>query len=104
MRGSTLLVVFLQALFGASAAVGQVRPVTDEMLRNPDPGDWLMTRRTYDAQSYSPLDQIHRGNVDELRLVWSWGIEKELPRVDDQVGPIVHDGIMPVFVFGLPEN
>src|ERR1700680_3494123 len=31
------------------------RPVTDAMLRNPAPGDWLMFRRTYDAQSYSPL-------------------------------------------------
>ena len=24
-------------------------PVTDEMLRNPDPGDWLMIRRNYQA-------------------------------------------------------
>ena len=30
-------------------------PVTDEMLRNPDPGDWLMIRRNYQAWSYSPL-------------------------------------------------
>src|SRR6476620_5292547 len=52
-----------------------VRPVTDAMLRNPDPGDWLMFRRTYDAQSYSQLDKINKNNVKDLELVWSWGIE-----------------------------
>ncbi len=31
-------------------------PVTDAMLRNPDPGDWLMIRRNYQAWSYSPLN------------------------------------------------
>src|SRR5262245_59023792 len=29
-------------------------PVTDAMLRNPDPGDWLMIRRDYHASDYSP--------------------------------------------------
>ena len=46
---------------------GQVRnyvPVTDEMLRNPDPGDWLMIRRNYQAHSYSPLDSITTRNVE----------------------------------------
>src|SRR6478672_1986326 len=72
-----------------------VRPVTDAMLRNPDPGDWLMFRRTYDAQSYSPLDKINKNNVKDLELVWSWGIEKGTsPNVDDWTGPIVHDGVM----------
>ncbi|MYD85114.1 MAG: hypothetical protein F4Y14_02395 [Acidobacteria bacterium] len=33
-------------------------PVTDERLRAGDPSDWLMYRRTYDSQGYSPLDQI----------------------------------------------
>ena len=72
-----------------------VRPVTDAMLRSPDPGDWLMFRRTYDGQSFSPLEKINRNNVQDLELVWSWGIEKGTsPNVDDWVGPIVHDGIM----------
>ena len=72
-----------------------VRPVTDAMLRNPDAGDWLMFRRTYDAQSFSPLDKINKNNVKDLELVWSWGIEKGTsPNVDDWTGPIVHDGVM----------
>ena len=44
-----------------SGEVKNYVPVTDEMLRNPDPGDWLMIRRNYQAWSYSPLTQItHR--------------------------------------------
>ena len=42
-------------------------PVTDAMLRNPDPGDWLMARRNYQGWSYSPLGEINRGNVKDLQ-------------------------------------
>src|SRR5215470_4571179 len=44
-------------------------PVTDAMLRKPDPGDWLMIRRDYSASDYSPLNQITRDNVKDLQLV-----------------------------------
>jgi alcohol dehydrogenase (cytochrome c) len=58
---------------------GQVKnyvPVTDEMLRNPDAGDWLMIRRNYQAQSYSPLAQITPANVGNLRLVWARSMDE----------------------------
>ena len=45
-------------------------PVTDEMLRNPPAGDWLMVRRNYQGWSYSPLNQVTRDNVKNLRLAW----------------------------------
>jgi alcohol dehydrogenase (cytochrome c) len=64
--------------------------VTDEMLLNPDPADWLMHSRTYDNQRFSPLDQINRGNVDELRMAWSRGIH---PGTVEAI-PLVHDGVM----------
>src|SRR4030095_12947159 len=38
-------------------------PVTDEMLRNQEAGDWLMARRNYQGWSNSPLTQITRDNV-----------------------------------------
>ena len=41
-------------------------PVTDAMLQNPAPGDWLMWRRTLNSWGYSPLDQINRDNVGDL--------------------------------------
>ncbi|MBL8213283.1 MAG: c-type cytochrome, partial [Bryobacterales bacterium] len=50
--------------------VKNYRPVTDAMLRNPDPGDWLMIRRNYQAWSYSPLGGVTAANVKNLRLKW----------------------------------
>ena len=66
------------------------RPVTDAMLQDPEPADWLNWRRTLDGWGYSPLDQITRENVDDLRLVWSWALSEGA----QQTTPLVHDGIM----------
>ena len=63
--------VLLAPASGAAQAQGDFTPVTDAMLQDPAPGDWLMWRRTLDGWGYSPLDQIDRGNVGELRMVWS---------------------------------
>ena len=67
------------------------RPVTDERLRSPDAGDWLMYRGTYDSWGYSPLDQITTDNVRNLVPVWSMstGVTS-----GHQAPPIVNDGIM----------
>ena len=50
-----------------NGTVPNFRPVTDEMLRNPPPGDWLMMRRNYQAWSHSPLTEITRDNVKDLQ-------------------------------------
>ena len=89
-----VLFVFM-ALGGASDSVyGQSPtdfvPVTDAMLQDPAPGDWLMWRRTLDGWGYSPLDEINRENVDELRLVWSRGMTEGR----QQGTPLVYDGVM----------
>ena len=47
----------------AAAQVDKLVPVTDAMLENPDPADWLMWRRTLNHWGYSPLEQINRSNV-----------------------------------------
>jgi len=70
--------------------VEDFRPVDDGELRSPDPGDWLMYRRTYDGQGYSPLGQITRENVGDLRLAWVWAMEPGT----NQPTPLVRDGIM----------
>jgi len=51
----------------ASEAAKNLKPVTNEMLRNPPAADWLMWRRTYDGYGYSPLDQINKDNVKNLK-------------------------------------
>ncbi len=68
-------------------------PVTDAMLRNPDPADWLMIRRDYKASYYSPLNQITAKNVNELHLVWSWAMQEGASN-GNQPAPIVHNGIL----------
>ncbi len=66
-------------------------PVTDATLQAPSPDDWLMWRRTLDGWGYSPLDQIDRTNVGDLRLVWS----RALHTPGRQQGtPLVYDGVM----------
>jgi alcohol dehydrogenase (cytochrome c) len=66
-------------------------PVTPEMLKNPPPGDWLIFRRNYHGWSYSPLDQITRENVQDLKLAWVWAMNDTGA---NQTTPIVHNGIM----------
>jgi len=67
-----------------------MRPVTDEMLRRPDAGDWLMWRRTYDGYGFSPLDQITRDNVKDLQVAWTWSLTNGAT----ESTPIVHDGVL----------
>ena len=50
-------------------------PVTAAKLGDPDPGDWLMYRRTWNAWGFSPLDQVSRENVSRLTLAWSRAME-----------------------------
>ena len=72
---------------------GEVRnytPVTDAMLRNPDPADWLMIRHDYKATNYSALNQINADNVGDLRLQWVWAMNEG----SNQPAPVVHNGTM----------
>jgi alcohol dehydrogenase (cytochrome c) len=66
-------------------------PVTDEMLSQPDPGDWLMIRRNYQAWSNSPLAQITAANVGTLQLQWVWAMDETGA---NEATPIVHQGTM----------
>ena len=75
----------------AAGTVAGYRPVTDEMLRDPDDGDWLMIRRNYEAWSYSPLADVDRSNVGELELAWVWAMNEGGWNAPS---PIVHDGVM----------
>jgi alcohol dehydrogenase (cytochrome c) len=66
-------------------------PVTDAMLKNPDPGDWLMIRRNYQAWSHSPLTQVNTTNVKDLQLVWTWAMNEGGA---NEPTPIVHSGVI----------
>jgi len=74
----------------AQAPATDFVPVTDEMLQNPDPADWLMWRRTLDNWGYSPLDEVDTSNVDQLQLVWS----RPLAEGDQEGTALVYDGVL----------
>ncbi len=65
-------------------------PVTEEISRNPRPGDWLHWRRTLDGWGFSPLTQITTKNVKGLQLVWSATLEAGA----SQAAPIAYEGVM----------
>ena len=69
---------------------GSFVPVTDKMLASPDPGDWLMWRRTWNSWGYSPLTQINKTNVRQLTLAWSHAMT---PGIQEGT-PLVHSGIL----------
>ena len=66
-------------------------PVTDAEVLNPDPEDWIQWRRTVDNWGYSPLDQINRENVADIRMSWSWAMPVGGLQ---EVAPLVRDGVM----------
>jgi PQQ-dependent dehydrogenase (methanol/ethanol family) len=86
------LAVAITATLAVSAQTGEPEfvPVTDAMLKNPAPGDWLMWRRTLNGWGYSPLEEIDKGNVATLTQVWShpmgMGIQESTP--------LIYDGVM----------
>ena len=65
-------------------------PVTPEMLRSPDPDDWISFRNGYALWGYSSLDQIDVDSVHELQLVWSRAMNEGYQEVE----PLVYDGVM----------
>ncbi len=81
-------------LLASSSSAAQVidyTPVSEEMLRNPAPGEWLNWRGTDNAWGYSPLDQITLDNVGELQLAWSWAMDET---GSQEAAPLAHDGIL----------
>jgi alcohol dehydrogenase (cytochrome c) len=93
------------ALLSACASLGPLSadamaqafvPVGPDTLANPDPADWLMLNRTYDEQRFSPLNQINKSNVGQLRMAWSRG----LPNGTQESTPIVYRGVMYLYAPG----
>ena len=75
---------------GGSSGERAFVPVTDAMLKNPAPGDWLMWRRTLNGWGYSPLEQVNKSNVAKLEQVWSHPIGMG----NQESTPLVYDGVM----------
>ena len=71
-------------------------PVTEAMLSNPAPENWLTWRRSHQGLGYSPLAQIDTSNVDDLTIAWA----QSLPAGANMNEPLVRDGVLYVFGYG----
>jgi alcohol dehydrogenase (cytochrome c) len=68
----------------------KLTPLTDAAMRAPAKGDWLMWRRTYNGQGFSPLAQIDRQNAARLTSAWTWSLAQS----PNEITPVVHDGVL----------
>src|SRR5579863_3488351 len=73
------------------AVLKNYQPVTAERLKNPEAGNWLSIRRTYDVWGYSPLDQISTSNDKNLKPKWVFSTGEA--KVHESA-PIVNNGVM----------
>ncbi len=94
-----LSIVSILAVAGApwvaSSAPSVVSPqgATGEAIINADkhPGNWLTYGRTYSEQRFSPLDQINKSNVGQLKLAWSYDFDTNRGQ---EGTPLVVDGVL----------
>jgi alcohol dehydrogenase (cytochrome c) len=91
--------IILALLTSAALAVAgpaKAAEVTADRLSNADrePQNWLMNHRTYDAQRYSPLDKINRGNVRSLKLAYAVAIGGTSANENLEATPLAEDGFL----------
>src|SRR5262245_38568419 len=86
--GVFALLVFVSSF--ATQTVSNFVPVTDSVLENPDPGEWLMWRRTLNGWGYSPLKQIDKKNVGQLKMIW----KRPMTAGIQEATPLVYKGTM----------
>src|SRR5258708_29110804 len=87
------------ALVGGSALAAApvlAAEVTSQRLINADkePQNWLMNHRTYDGQRFSPLDQINKGSVKNLKLAYAVALGGTSADENLEATPRVEDGFM----------
>jgi alcohol dehydrogenase (cytochrome c) len=73
-----------------------ITPVTEAMLSDPAPGEWLSWRRGHQGRGFSPLKEITKDNVDRLQMAWSL----TLPAGPNTIEPLFHDGVLFVYAYG----
>ena len=86
-----VLLVLASSISFPQSGTSNWDPITEERLRHPKAGDWLSYRRSDDVFGFSPLTEINRTNVKNLRPVWSYPVQDDSRWVPT---PIVANGIM----------
>jgi alcohol dehydrogenase (cytochrome c) len=87
----TLLLAGVTSLAIAPAFAAEVTPAR---LASPEPGNWLMNHRTYDAQRFSPLDRINKANVKGLKLAYAVALGGTSVNENVEATPLAEDGYL----------
>ena len=86
--------LLLAGAVALTAAPAVAADVTPQRLTNPEPGNWLMNHRTYDAQRYSPLDAINKTSVKGLKLAYAVAIGGTSVNENLESTPLAEDGFL----------
>jgi hypothetical protein len=80
----------------AAASPALAADVTPDRLINGDrePQNWLMNRRTYDGQRFSPLARINRDNVKNLKLAYAVPLGGTAGNEWIEATPLAEDGFL----------
>jgi alcohol dehydrogenase (cytochrome c) len=104
-RYKIALLTFAAGVFGSLSAepasadeLSGYASVTQQRLENPEAGNWLLYRRTYDGHGFSPLHQINADNVKDLVPLWSFATGQV---EGHEAPPMVNNGIMYVTTPGM---
>jgi alcohol dehydrogenase (cytochrome c) len=91
LLSSSVAFTCLASTAAIAGSIENYSAVTAARLENPEPGNWMLYRRTYDGQGYSPLDQINASNAKDLTPVWTFstGVVE-----GHEAPPIVNNGVM----------
>jgi alcohol dehydrogenase (cytochrome c) len=91
MKRKTALAALACVLLAGTA---QAADVTYERLLNPEPQNWLTHHRDYSAQRHSPLDQINKSNIRNLKLLFAVPLGGKSAGESLEATPLVDDGFM----------
>lgn len=92
-RGAALVIpalVLMVVAWSSQAQQPRFIPVTDAILQDPEPADWLRWRRDNGSSGFSPLDQVTRENVEGLRVAWTLAMASG----PQEPEPLVYRGVM----------
>jgi len=66
------VIVFSPALADSPAKIGNVNEA--RVAADTDGANWLLNGRNFESQHFSPLKQIDKSNVSNLRVAWTWSL------------------------------
>src|SRR5262245_14248867 len=88
----------LLSVFGcmllATTSPAPAADVTYERLLNPEPQNWLTHHRDYGAQRHSPLEQINKSNIKNLKLLFAVPLGGKSTGESLEAAPLVDEGFM----------